>query len=90
MNPYYVAFAGTESVTCEEKRRREYERWPGGAACGFILWMSDRWQEWAKFKGYRRTASGSNDTMLSDYDHAEFGGWLRGSVFAAREMEGCR
>lgn len=75
-NPRYVLYAASLGEAPEQTRERDAERWPGGRNTGFMLWISARWQEWCKLRGYRRTASGSNNTTLTDVDHAEFDAWL--------------
>lgn len=77
----YARQTGAES--CDAAIERDAERWPGGKMTGFIVWTSAAWGEWCKLKGYRRTVSGSNDTVLSEADRAEFEVWL-----AARPITG--
>lgn len=85
MNPRYVAYATAHGCTPEEMRAVDEERFPGGRTAGFLIWMSQRWQEWAKLRGYRLPASGQR-TVLSDADYADFDAWLAGiaAPFAAR------
>lgn len=75
-NPRYVAYAQAHGRTPEEQGAHDEEAWPGGKACGFMLWMNARWTEWCALKGYRRTAGGHNDTPLTDDDHRDFTFWL--------------
>lgn len=82
-NPYYVAFAAAHGQRPEAMRALERERWPGGPATGFLLWMSARWGEWHALRRLRRF-----DTILSEAHHADFGGWLRGWAFRAAELAG--
>jgi hypothetical protein len=85
VNPYFAAYASAHGRTPDGMRAADEEDWPGGRACGFMLWMSQRWSEWARLRGYRRTASGSNDTYIGPLEEADFAGWLRGTAFAIAE-----
>lgn len=85
MNPRYLAYVRSHGRTVDEMSAADEEDWPGGRACGFILWMSQRWQQWAKLRGYKRTASGSDDTYIDDAKMADFDAWLL--TFADTEAE---
>jgi hypothetical protein len=85
-NPYYLAFAATHGRRPAEMVEVEREQWPGGSAAGFILWMSRRWEEWARLRGLRRTANGAGDDLLTEEHHADFAGWLRGRAFRVAEV----
>ena len=57
-NPYWLAFARAHGRHPAEKRR--------GLACDFIIWMSQRWQEW------RRANMRAEFQRLAPEDHAAF------------------
>ena len=44
MNPRYERYAAVHGRTPDEQRAHDVERWPGGRAVGFQLWMSAAWQ----------------------------------------------
>lgn len=58
-NPYWLAFSRAHGRHPAEKRP--------GLACDFILWMSQRWQEW------RRANGRAELQRLAPEDHAAFG-----------------
>lgn len=66
----YRAYCDAHNATVDEMRERNDREFPGGRGCGYILWISARWQEWRKAKGYHR------DYPLSQEDHDEFDAWL--------------
>lgn len=76
-NPRYVEYARAHARKPEAMLKHDAETWPGGKMAGFMLWMNERWTEWAALKGFRRTASGSRDTPITPELHAEFDVWLR-------------
>lgn len=61
-NPYWLAFSRAHGRHPAERRR--------GLACDFILWMSQRWQEWRAEHGRTRYQA------LYPDDHAAFATWL--------------
>lgn len=65
-NPRYVAYAVAHGRSPEDMLAHDRSAWPGGVMAGFMLWMSDRWQEWRSLHGY-----GTYD-VLFDADHASF------------------
>lgn len=71
-NPRYVAYAKAHDRTPDAQLTHDREVWPGGCMAGFMLWISEQWQRWHDDRGLRRTASGHNDHVLSDADHASF------------------
>lgn len=48
MNPRFVAYAKAHGKTADEMLEHDREAWPGGCMCGFILWMSEKKQEFFK------------------------------------------
>lgn len=76
-NPYYVAYARVHGRDPEAQKAYDRERWPGGYCCGFMVWMSNRWQEFEFIK---------RGLVTSDYhfsrslwrlnNETEFGAWL--------------
>lgn len=67
-NPRYLAYCRAMGEPEPERMRAlDKERWPAGHMAGFMLWMSERWQEWHAARGLRRHAH-----VLSDDDHASF------------------
>ena len=65
-NPRYVAYARAHGRTPEEMRAHDEKAWPGGRACGFILWMSEQWARW------RRERSRGTYELTSNEDQADF------------------
>jgi hypothetical protein len=76
-NPRYVEYARAHEREPAAMLEHDTKRFPGGKMAGFMIWMNERWTEWAKLKGFRRTASGSQDTPITEELHAEFDTWLR-------------
>lgn len=79
-NPRYRVYARRHGKTPEEMLAHDEHAWPGGRMAGFMLWISQQWTAWAKLKGMTRTASGSNDTPISEAMHEEFTGWLEADL----------
>jgi len=48
INPRYVSYAKAHGKTPEDMKEHDVTAWPGGSACGFILWMSKQKQEFFK------------------------------------------
>lgn len=48
MNPRYLAYCRAHEKTPEEMHAHDAQAWPGGSACGFILWMSAQLQAFEK------------------------------------------
>ena len=71
-NPRYVAYAAAHGRTPEDMKAWDEEAWPGGRACGFILWISEQWQRWYAERGLRRYKH-----ILSEQDHESFDAQLR-------------
>lgn len=84
LNPYYLSYAQAHGRDPEAMSEADREDWPGGKNAGFILWMSRRWAEWHKNHGLPYSAS-APPHPLSEKDHADFEGWLRGRSFALIE-----
>ena len=61
------AYAKTHGKEPAEMMAHDTERWPGGKMCGFMLWISDRWNQWHKARGLRR-----HEHVLSVADYASF------------------
>ncbi len=66
-NPRYVAYAKAHGRTPEEMSAHDEEAWPGGRACGFILWMSAQWSRWHAERGLKR-----HRHILSEQDQLSF------------------
>ena len=67
----YVAYCLEHgAASADEMLERDRKAWPGGAMCGFTLWISARWREWRALN--KRHA---ND-ILSQQDHDAFDAWL--------------
>lgn len=74
-NPRYVLYAKSQGRAPEEQRAYDAEAWPGGPACGFMLWMSERRQELQREFGLGEGFSGLDNFRLKVSD-AEWTGWL--------------
>lgn len=70
----YLAYCKEHGATPAEMLIRDEREWPGGRACGFILWLSARWQEWHKMHG--RVGGAATSYLKSDVDHQAFDAWL--------------
>lgn len=76
MNARYLAYAAAHGLDPEAQIVADRQRWPGGSMCGFILWIGERWREWALETGHPRARIGA-DAYLSPEDHASFDAWLQ-------------
>lgn len=68
LNPYWAAYARATHCEPEGVTARD------GNCAEFMVWMSQRWQEWRRANG--KPSIGSVRGSLSDEDHARFGDWL--------------
>jgi hypothetical protein len=73
-NQRFVAYAREHGNTPEEQLESDAVRWPGGRMCGFQLWVSERWREWAALMGHSRAKDAY--AILSQADHDAFDAWL--------------
>ena len=71
-NPRFVEYAAEQGRTPEEQTISDREAFPGGCMTGFILWIGERWTEWAKLRG-RNLAEPTTGS-----DHLDFDRWLAG------------
>jgi len=85
VNPRYLAYCLAHARTPDEMREADSEDWPGGKMTGFILWMSRRWSQWAKLRGYNVEPASVHRTVLTNAHHADFDAWL--ATFAADEAK---
>jgi hypothetical protein len=83
--PRYQAYALAHGRTSPAMLDADRADWPGGCMAGFQLWMSQRWAQWARKRGYQRTASGRSDTLIGPAEHADFDQWL--AQYAKAESE---
>jgi hypothetical protein len=81
-NTRYVQWARAHGNTAEKQLVADEEAWPGGKMTGFVLWMSNRWEEW-RFVNNRK-----HDTILSAEDHRAFDTWL--TKWSSEHMEATR
>lgn len=90
-NPYFAAYALAHGRTVAGIVEADRAEWPGGRMVGFLLWMSRRWRQWGALRGLHRDGGGAwydaagRHVLLSEEDHAHFGGWLRGWAGARAE-----
>lgn len=73
-NPRYVLYAKAHGKTAEEMVEYDDECWPGGAMCGFILWMDQVWREFRKLNGIRHY------DPVGPEDQKKFDEWLERKV----------
>lgn len=66
-NPRYEAYARAHGRAPEAMLEHDDERWPGGKMCGFMVWVSQRKQEWMKLHGRKGDLG-----LVSDEDQASF------------------
>lgn len=72
-NPRYVAYAVAHGQrNPEQMLADDWVTYPGGCMAGFMIWIDDRWDEFAAGNGWVRTSSGSRDHCMSEQDHADF------------------
>lgn len=70
IQPRYVAYCVSRGInTADAMLALDRVRWPGGANCGYICWISSRWAEWRKL--FRKPAR-----ITSNQDHEDFTEWL--------------
>lgn len=82
-NPRYLRYATVHGHSPTEQSTHDAERWPGGPACGFMLWISAAWQAFdiangiVGEKGSRRLKRGdvARRAGFAD-DHAMFDKFL--------------
>lgn len=72
--PRYLAYCTSHGKTPEAMLAHDYQAWPGGVMCGFILWISEKWQEFFKLHPACRR------NFLSSADHDNFDSWLTGGA----------
>ncbi len=80
-NPYYLTYAAASGLSPEAMLHYDSERFPGGKMCGFIIWMSQRWQEWDALNKHRR------DHVRFPEEHTRFGEWLKIGIRLQSESE---
>lgn len=76
--PRYLAYCRAHGRDPEAQISHDRERWPGGAMTGFILWIRERWQAWAKETKHPMHRQGWN-AFRGPEDHANFDAWLASS-----------
>ena len=67
-NRRYLAYATAHGRDPEAMLAHDEQAWPGGKMAGFMLWISERWQAWARERGIVSL----NNHVKSDEDHADF------------------
>lgn len=67
MQPYFAAY-----VRATTGWRAELES-SGNAS--YVVWIGDRWNEWAALRGRKRTGAGFVPSLTDD-ERADFGTWL--------------
>lgn len=76
----FVAYAKAHGLEPEKMIESDRKRWPGGAMCGFILWLGSRWAEWGSARGLTKIGGGwlrnKRYYLLSQEDHNSFDAWL--------------
>jgi hypothetical protein len=75
--PRYAEYCRAHNRAPSRMLEDDTARWPGGKMTGFILWLGARLQAYCEQRGWKRTASGSNDHIWSEQDHADFEAWLK-------------
>jgi len=78
-NTRYLEYARAHERTPERMLEWDRERFPGGKMAGFILWMSGRWQDWAKSVGRKYDGGGMREP-LTQADQDAFDTWLKTHV----------
>jgi len=73
-NPRYLAYCAAHGRTVEEMRAHDEIQWPGGRACGFMLWIGAAWQTWDAFACCGRRHD--RDHARGPKEHARFDAWL--------------
>lgn len=66
----YLAYAAAHGRDPEAMLEHDIEEWPGGHMAGFILWISQQWQDWSQEQENKRSA-------LTEQDHQDFDARLR-------------
>ena len=76
-NPRYLAYCRAHGETDPVvMRERNLQRWPGGPGVGFILWMSQRWQQWDAMRKQKPW-----NHVRSAEEYKEFDQWLATNEF---------
>lgn len=92
-NPRYVAYSRAHQRGPDEMLAFDRERAPGGHMAPFMIWMSQRWQEWRQANGMKP------NEHVPEAGHVEFDAWLEAAivtrlafvrVLAAQHAEGMR
>lgn len=69
-NPRYLAYARAHGRTPEEMVAYDDQRREAGTIDGgFVVWISERWREWAALRGIHPSQSYA-------HHHAAFDAWL--------------
>lgn len=81
VQPRYEAYCRAHGNTPEEQTEADRKRWPGGAGCGFMIWIGERLHEFIDEcrPEYRRGAWRPDYDVYrlrSDRDQRDFTQWL--------------
>lgn len=80
-NQRYVAYAQAHGRSPEAMLEHDGEQWPGGKMCGFMIWVSQRKQEWMQLHGRKGDLG-----LVSDEDHESFTAHCEASAVAGMQL----
>ena len=55
MNPRYLAYCKANNNIPKIQMKKDINEYPGGKMCGFILWISQKWEEFGKTQGWKHS-----------------------------------
>jgi hypothetical protein len=84
MNPRVLAWLRAAKLTPsdiergpgEDTRRVTFEGRENLWTAHYVIWIGQRWREWAWSLGFTRGSTPHHDAWMAGHPHAEFDAWL--------------